>query len=296
MKVVKPIDMTSAVLVSTTATEACSAYNAGTTYGLGDQATLSATNKVYECIQAPSTGHAPDTSPLWWSVVGPTNAWAMFDAEISTQTEQASPLAVVLEPGACNSLTLLGLDGGSVQVDITDGVGGTSIYSATINLDGALISDWYEYFFEPARTLEEVVLTDLPAYANARATISLTGGATVKCGHCSMGTVYDLGSTEQGATAGILDFSRKDTSATGVTTLVRRGYAKRVSVRLVLSKSELSRVHRRLADLRATPCTWIGDDDIVTYSPLLAWGFYRDFSIDISGELNYCSLEIEGMT
>lgn len=296
MKVVKPIVITDAVLLSTTATETYAEYDPLATYALGDRVTLAATKKIYECIQAPSTGKVPDANPLWWMAYGPTNQSAMFDDSISTQTVQAGPLTVTLKPGYVNSLALLNLVGTTLQVDILNGAAGPNVYSKTISLDGTTLADWYQYFFEPSVQLGDVVLTDLPPYGDAHITIAITGAGAVACGQCSLGTFYTLGDTEHGATAGIADYSRKDTTTAGATTLVKGKYSKRMSARLQLPTGQINKVQRVLADLRATPCAWVGGDDITTYAPLVVWGFYRDFSIDVAyPTLSYCNLEIEGL-
>lgn len=297
MKVVKPIIVTDAVLTASNATETVALYNAATTYALGNRVRLDTTKKIYECIQAPSTGNAPDTSPLWWVEVGPTNKWAMFDDSTSTQTAQASPLTVTLAPGYINSLALFGLEGQTLTVDVTDGAGGPNVYSRTVNLDGTVLADWYQYFFEPFVQLGDVVLTDLPPYGAARVTASISGTGTVKCGHLGVGTFYDLGEAEFGASAGIIDFSRKDVDAFGATKLTKRKFSKRMNARMELPTAQINKVQRVLADLRATPCAWVGADDVALYAPLVVWGFYRDFSIDVAyPTLSYCSLEIEGLT
>lgn len=295
MKVIKPVAIAGALLVATDATETHGAWNSGTTYALLDRVHLSSTGRVYECIQAPNTNKQPDTNAAWWTDVAPMNKWAMFDDTVSTPTTKATDLTVTVAPGPVTALTMLGLVGGSVEVTVRDGLAGPVVYNRTVPLDGSIITDWYAYFFEPIKQLEEMVLTDLPSYTFGHITTVLVG-TNVQCGHLSVGTAYTLGDVEQGASAGIIDFSRKDTSITGVTTLVRRGYAKRVSLRLVLATADMAVVHRRLADLRATPCTWVGSE-LAVYAPLLVWGFYRDFSIDIAGPTaSYCTLEIEGMT
>lgn len=295
MKVIKPITIADAALISTTAVETYAAYNAATTYALGDRVILDSTHRIYECIQAPSTGKQPDTNPLWWSDIGPANKWALFDGTISTQTSAPSPLTVVLDTGYINSLALFGLEGQTLTVNVTDGANGPNVYSKTINLDGTLINDWYQHYFEPFVQLGEVVLTDIPTYKNARVTVSITGSGTVKCGLLAAGTFYGLGDAEYGASAGIIDFSRKDTSAAGVTTLTKRNFSKRMSARLLLPNKHLNKVQRLLADLRATPCAWIGVDD-ATYSPLVVFGFYRDFSLEVAYPTeSYCTLEVEGL-
>lgn len=111
-----------------------------------------------------------------------------------------------------------------------------------------------------------------------------------------MGTFYTLGDTQYGASVGIIDYSRKETDAFGVTTFVRRAYSKRMSAKLMLDNVQMNKVQRVLADLRATPCAWIGADD-VTYAPLVVYGFYKDFSIEVAyPTASYCSLEVEGLT
>jgi hypothetical protein len=295
MKVVKPIAITGAVLLSSTATETYAEYNPATTYALGDKATLASTGKLYETIQAPNLAHAPDVSPLWWTAAGPSNKQAMFDTELSTQTAQASPLTTVLKPGYVNSLALFGLEGDTLAVTVRDALAGAVVYSKTISLDGTIIADWYQYFFEPNVQLGEVVLTDLPPYGDAHITVALSGSGTVKCGQLTLGTAYALGGTQYGANAGIIDYSRKDTSATGATTFVRRRFSKRMSASLMLDTAQINKVQRVLADLRATPCAWIGSD-VAGYEPLTLFGFYRDFSLEVAYPTqSLCTLEIEGL-
>ena len=139
-------------------------------------------------------------------------------------------------------------------------------------------------------------MTDLPPYGDAHITVVLTGTGTVECGICLAGTFYTLGDTQYGASVGIIDYSRKETDAFGVTTFVRRAYSKRMSAKLMLDNVQMNKVQRVLADLRATPCAWIGADD-VTYAPLQVYGFYKDFSIEVAyPTASYCSLEVEGLT
>ncbi len=295
MKVVKPVAITDVQFVSSTAPETDYAvYNPATNYAVGARTIYQ--HVIWESVQTPNTGNTPGTDALYWATVAPTNRWAMFDTEVSTQTSVASPLTVVVKPGYVNSLALFGLEGTTLDVTVRDGLAGAVVYSATRTLDGTVLADWYQYFFEPSVQLGEVVLTDLPPYGNAHVTASISGAGTVKCGSLIVGTVYDLGGTRYGASAGIVDYSRKDTSATGVTTFVRRKFSKRMSAPLWLDSGQLNKVQRVLADLRATPCVWIGTD-VPGYEPLTVFGFYRDFSLDIAyPTVSYCNLEIEGLT
>lgn len=297
MKAVKAIALTSAMLISTTATETYIAWNAATPYTVNNIVLLISTQRLYQRLIAGTTATSPDLDTVNWINIGPTNKWAMFDSEISTVTNATTTLTVVLKPGYVNSLALFGLVGQTLTVTVRNGLAGPVVYGPNvINLVGTIITDWYMYFFEPAVQLAEVVRADLPPYQDAHITITLDGTGTVACGICLAGTFYSLGDTEFGANVSIIDYSRKDTDAFGVTTFVRRAYSKRMSARMMLDTVQINKVQRVLADLRATPCAWIGTDT-AGFEPLTVYGFYRDFSIDVAyAKKSYCSLEVEGLT
>jgi hypothetical protein len=296
MNVIRPIAFEGSQLISTNATESVSAWASGTTYAAGALALYA--NRIWESLQAANTNKQPDTSPAWWTDVGPSNQRAMFDSQVSTATTRATPLTVTVAPGVgVNSLALLGLDATSVTVTVTDGAGGPTIYSRTVSLDDTQIVDWLAYFFEPYDFRSQLVLTDLPMYGSARITASISAGAgTVACGTMTYGNVYELGDSQRGASAGIRDYSKKETDEFGTTTFVVRAFSGRMEAQLVIPQARLNFVHRLLAALRATPCVWIGSArrDL---QPLTVFGFYRDFNLDIAyPDYSLCRLEIEGLT
>ncbi len=302
MKVIKPTVITDAMLISSTAAEPSgsdpAAWNAATAYALGDLAYRAATHRVYRRLVAGTTATAPENDLAGaapnWADYGPTHRWAMFDSQVSTATSNATPLTVVLAPGYINALALLEIAGTAVSVTITDGPSGATVYSRSLTLDGTIISDWYQYVWEPFDALTQWVLTDIPPYAAARITVSVTGG-TPSLGVLLVGTVYNLGETRMGARLSIVDYSRKETAADGTTTFVRRKYSRRMDANLILSNAQLDKVNRVLADLRATPCVWIGSD-AAGYESLIVFGFYRDFSIAIDyPAYSLCPLQIEGL-
>ena len=296
MKVIAPTPITDALLVSSTAPETDhAAWAGGATYALGARVIRAGTHRIYESLQAGNIGHTPESSPTWWLDVAPTNRWAMFDTVVGTATELASPLTVVIAPGAVNAIALLELVGASVTISMTSAAGGGTVYSRTVSLDASEVGDYYEYFFAPFVQRTSVVLTDLPPYADGIVTVSLTG-STVSLGVLSVGLFTDLGGTQYGATAGITDYSLKTTDAFGNTPLTQRSYAKRTTCKLWLDKGDVNRVHRKLADLRATPCVWVGVEDDAL-DPLTVFGFYKDFQLEVAyPRAALCSLEIEGMT
>lgn len=295
MKVIKPVIFDAAThFVSSTATEVHAAYNPATTYA--KDAFVDYGTFIYQSLVNSNTGNQPDTSPTQWVLIGPDNTYSMFDDQTSTATTSTSPLTVVLDTGLCNSLGLLGLVGSQVVVTVKDDTGGNVVYTRTVSLDGTFIYDWYQYFFEPYVQIGEVVLTDLPPYLTAELTVSLTGTGTIQIGTLTWGTQYDLGDAEYGAGLGIIDYSKKETDEFGVTTFVRRDFSKRLTARLILPNTQINRVQRVLADLRAQPAIWV-TSDVPDLAPLTVYGFFRDFAIEVAYPTeSFCSLEIEGLT
>lgn len=300
MRVIDPITITDAMLISSTVPEP----DTGETewshlidYVVNDVVMRASLHKKYRCIAPIKSDTPPESDADNWAYIGGTNKWAMFDDTSAATVETSSPLTAVIAPGICNSLAILGIAGQTLTITITDGAGGPTVYSRTIELDVSVVTDWYQYFFEPFTTRQVVILNDLPPYPNARITISLSGTGDVSIAHAIVGTSYDLGATLYGATAGIRDYSRKQTDeTTGVVTLEQRRFSKTMRARFFLDDAAVNAVHSRLEGLRATPCVWVGSDR-EDLEPLVIFGYIKDFSLDLQqARGSYYSLEIEGMT
>lgn len=296
MKVIKPVEFTNAMLTASNAPETeYAAWVSTTAYAVLDRVIYD--HAIYEAAQA-STGKQPDVNPLDWTYISVTNRFMMFDAEVNTQTVVNSPLQVTVAPGLVNSMALLELQGAQISITGRDGAAGPIIYQHDQPLEGSVVSDWYEYFFEPFSLLTELVLTNLPAYNSLHVSVDINSGPVVSpvaCGALIFGSVYDIGRSLRGATAGILSFSKKETSANGTTRFKKGRSSRRGPTRVVIDNVMLNKVYRLLSSLDATPCVWIGSDD-PNYSFLTRFGFYRDFSIDVEyADMSYCSIDIEGL-
>lgn len=296
MKVIKPKTISLATdVISSTATEQYATWSSATTYS--KNAFVDYGYHIYESLVNNNTNHQPDVSTTQWVQIGPDNTHAMFDLQVSTRTTATTSLTVDVRGSLCNSLALIDITGSSVDVIVTDGITGPEFYNETFQLETSEVFDWYMYFYEPFSFITELIITDIPPYGDAifNVTINAPAGEEVAIGEFILGTIYSLGDSEYGATAGIIDYSRKETDEFGVTTFVQRAYSKRMTDRFLLENNTLRNVQRILADLRSSPAVWIGSDD-TDYSPLTVYGFYRDFSIDISyPTFSYCSIEIEGL-
>lgn len=294
MYVIKPNPINDAALISSTVPETDhAAWNAATSYVVGNRVIRTTTHKIYEAILAGVDAGLPENTPTRWLVVGSTNRWRMLDSEVGSVTSAATSLTVVLSPGYATALALLEVDAQVIGVTVRDAAS-TITYTTTRSLDTSVLLDWYDYFFADPVPRSEIVFPGLYIGTGYTVTVTLTG-ATVECGALVVGEATDLGATEYGATLGIVDYSRKTTDDFGVVTITRRKYAKRLTAKLAFERERTNRVFRTLAALRSTPCVYV-TSDALDYESLTVFGFYKDFRIDVAYPThNYCTLDIEGL-
>ena len=299
MKLIRPVTITDAMLVSSSIAEPDSgetAWNSSTTYALDDEIYLASTHRVYRSKQAANLNKNPVTETAWWLDIGGTNKWAMFDEYVSTASTDTTPLTAVFDPGIIDALALFNLTGNTATITMTDGAGGPTVYTRELQLQVPVMGDWYAYYFEPFRQIPVFVLTDLPPYLNARVTVAVEGDTTASVGMCIPGRSYTIGDSQYGVEVGIRDYSRKTTDEdTGFIALEQRHFAKTMQATVRLASQYFPEVHQQLEQLRATPCVWIADKTGQS-TPMTMFGFYRDFRlvVDYPG-LGAYSLDIEGM-
>ena len=297
MRLIRPTTLTDAMLTSSTAPETdYPAWSSVTAYTVGARVIMAATHRRYEALAA-NTNVSPSTDPTKWLDLGPTNRWAMFDARVGTATSRTGSLQVGLAPGAIDALALIDTEAESATVTLT--ASGVQVYSRsqTFNVGGVAIDNWFSWFFEPLGQKTSMLFLDVPVYAAGQLSVTLTRdnpADSVSCGTLLVGRQLSLGDTEHGADIGIIDYSRKETDQFGVTSVVERAFAKRMTAKVVLATDAIDDIHRSLAALRATPVLWIGSE---SFESLTVYGFYKEFSIDIAyPTVSYCSLTIEGLT
>jgi hypothetical protein len=303
LKVLVPIPITfvpDTQLITSTVAEPFAgepaAYSSGTTYA--DGALVRYNHYIYESLQGTNLNHAPDeVNSLWWLRLQPTERWKMFDTKTSTVTNSGTgSMTVRIKPGQVfNSLALVGISGvNSVNVKMYNGL--TLISDETQTLDNSFISDWYQYFFDPFDIKNDLLFGPFLPYYNAELEITFTGTGPVQCGGLLVGTTAELGTVRYGAGAGIIDYSKVETDDFGITTLIQRNFARRTNMQIELENTQLRRVYSTLSQLRATPAVWIGSDNYI-YSPLVVYGVFKDFNIEIAYPLHsLCSIEIQGLT
>jgi len=290
--IVPPVDITDAMLDYTDVGETeHPAWAVGTPYGLNDRVIRS--HKVWQSLQASNVGHVPETSTDWWALVGPSNAWALFDRSNSTQTKKPTSMTYRLKPvQAVTALALLNVDGcNSARVKVSHPsyglIKGTTYGLASEPID----TGWWAWTFGERVAPTELVIQDLPPLPGCTIEVVLAGTTDLAVGVLLVGAVKSVGEgVLQGMKLGIKDYSRKETDDFGETVLVRRGFANTTSFTVPIRTPQLPAARALLSSLRATPCLWITPAAVV-------YGFYQDFEILLAyTSVAECSITVEGLT
>jgi hypothetical protein len=292
--------ITGSGLVYTTLTESNPEWSSATTYALGAKVVYGIYG-TYQSLQAGNLNHTPPiTSPFndaYWVRTGPTNKMAMFDDQISSVSSGTSDIIFAVVASAIDSVALLNITASKTNIAVTDKDTKALVYHNSQQLSGGESLDWYGYFFYDSDTQKtSSIYLDIPPAANSLITIKVSGTGTVSVGTYVNGQIKSLGGTQYGVSAGIIDYSRKETDEFGNTTFTKRNFSKRMNASVSLTNSNLNRVQRILYDLRATPVLWIASTDAQFEEPLIIYGFYRDFSTEISYPTHsICNLQVEGL-
>ena len=297
LRVIKSITVTDAILTASSVPEADHAvWSSGTTYAMADRVIRN--HKVWESLQAANTAKTPEAEADWWVEVSPTNRWKCLDLSNTTQTVVDAADYYEFAPAqAVNAVALINISGIlSVRVRLTDPSFGVVYDTGVQDLTSVPSeSSWYAWFFEPRTEQTQLVYSSLPSSPNAVLRIDVTSSGTAYIGALVFGTQRTIGmGVQQGVRLGITDYSRKERNQWGDTVLVQRAYAKRVSFQMLVDNAQLDNTFSLLADMRATPCLWIGTD---LYGSLSVFGFYANFEITIAyARYSDCTLDLESLT
>lgn len=287
-------------LVYTTLTESNPEWSSATTYALGADVVYGIYG-TYKSLQSGNLNHTPPTtSPFtdaFWVRTGPTNKMAMFDDQISSVSTATSEIVFAVTASSVDTVSILNVIAAKTSISVTDISTKESVYHDSNQLSGGESLDWFSYFFYDEDTQRTSSLyLDIPAVSNALITVKISGTGTVTAGNFVLGQLKTLGTTQYGVSAGIIDYSRKETDEFGNVIFTRRNFSKRMNATVSLTNPNLNRVQRILYELRATPVLWIASTDLQFEEPLIIYGFYKDFSTEISYPTHsICNLQVEGL-
>lgn len=287
MRVVVPVTPT---LISSTVPEPDTGeatYSAGATYALGATVISTTTHRVYESLQAANTGNPlpvpPETQTDWWIETGVTNRWASLDSARNTQSVGASPMVVVIAPGArINSVAVMGMEADTLRIEMING--GAVVYDKSFDLKLRRVRDGYEYCFKPFGLQPSVLQFDLPPFFAAQVRVTLTRATgSVKLGSVVVGNYIYLGAMQQGAENDALNFSTIDRDLYGTATLVPRRTLPVTTQTCIIEKQHVTDLLDARVRLNAVPAVWSGLDDLGSsdwFEAFLILGIYKRFSIN----------------
>lgn len=291
--VLVPLPVTNATISSSTIAEPAAGeteWNAATNYVVGQEAILTTTHRVYTNLIAGINTTSPElaltgATPRWLDT-RPTNKWAAFDGQISTQSSSVTPLTYTLLPGMFNAMAFYGLDGSTITVVIKDAPGGSVVYTYTGNLQQPP-SDYYDYYFGQIRPLTKLLLKNLTPYANPEVTVSITSGVgvTVKAGMIAMGNLRSLisvdgtGGTQYGAKAKPVTYSYIGNDIFGNTKIIRRTKATDMDIQVEVPIEDADTALSSIQDVLDVPAAWVATD-LANYAGLNVFGL-------ASGDVSY---------
>lgn len=263
-------------------------WNPATIYSAGAQAIVFQNyNKVYESIGTTPAGQFPPAHPEYWIDQGATNRWRMFDMTVGPEkqtvsTDSSNIINVLLEVDqVVTSVSLFNMEANNVRIIMRDEFG-TIVYDHYEDLlQETPSSDWWSFFFATRSSIKTLVLTDLPTVKPSTIEMILDGDAfPAKIGKMIVGEAVEIGCARYGTSVGIVDFSRKERDDFGNNFILERRYIDRADFDVQIPTSSIDSVKALLTSLRATPTLYIGDEQ---FASTVIYGFYRDFSIIISG-------------
>lgn len=302
MRIIEPIIITEAMLLASNVAETdAPAWDAGASYTAGDSdANVPADrvvrgHTVYQAVAA-STGRDPLTDSAYWVRIGATNRWKVFDKLISDPALQDGDITYRLQPDRlADAIAFFGLNAASIRVAVTDPVDGV-IYDQTRSLvDSGAVFDWWSWFFEPVSYADQEIFSGIPIYTGAQVDIGVTSGGVTEVGQIVVGRAQELGETLVDTEIGIEDFSVKERDAFGNATIVERAYSDTTKFRFSFPTGDARRIRAILARVRATPAVYYAGDGTGQFGTTV-YGFFQDFSIPLSTNISFGSLEVEGLT
>jgi hypothetical protein len=293
--VVVPVKVTDASLVAHSVPETDHAeYSASTTYNTGDRVILPSVHFVYECLSAGVLNKYPPDNPLQWVEVGPTNRWAAFDESGGTLTVATTTFEFQVTGDRIDTFGFLDVDANTIRIQATSPEY-PNYFDKTIELtDAALVNSWFTYFSAPIQRKRVAVEFGVPSIRNSTYTITIAGSGQVSLGTFVMGHAKEFGFMEYGASVSIKSYGAVVEDDYGRRTRVRRGYARRMNVSVLLEKSVTDAVQRQFEALRETAALWVAADGM--YESTTIYGDYKDFQVLLQYPTqNQCTLQIEGI-
>ncbi|WP_288099559.1 hypothetical protein [Pseudomonas sp.] len=283
MTVVPGIEITPAILVENNLPDMdYPAYTPATAYKVGDKVTIDRLN--YEAVVANTNRHpvTDTTIPPAWLSLGWINKYRMFNKsigntwKIGTFTANPESIDLTIRPGKrVNAIGLVGVRASSIRIVMTVPGVPAPVYDKTFAMSLKAGGSWYQYYFGPFKTMDNLAQFDLPPFSNAdiRVVVSAPGG-TAQVGMLVVGWAKRIGTAVYGTSLGRKRYSTIKEEFDGSMTITGRGRRRSIDFQVVISGDEISSAQRTLDELDDTPALFVGASNL-DYTVIV--GIFDDF-------------------
>lgn len=301
---IDPIAMTAAQLLPGTslAEDPTPAWASGT-FAIGDERHVVATHRVYRCAIAGSSTLSPEQDPTRWKDMRPTNKWAPFDEYTDTAAQANVDITYVLASRFVNSIAIYGLVGSGVSVSIKDAPGGTEIYrypqTGFFQLKRPA-RGYYDYAYGDRKSVNSLVLRDLPIRSNAEITITVTASAMQPraIGMIVRGKFRSLlglgiGGVIEDAEVTPKTYTYRELQQDGKYRTTVRSSSKDLRFSIVTERQYADQAVQALTDLLSKPVAWIVSTQ-PGFAGLTAFGFAQRAPVRYRHRFAYIDMTVEG--
>lgn len=264
MKMLQPVAITDTNFVSSNVPEDEVEW-AGGPVSKGDRRRVG--HDVYESLedsnsQDPTIGVNAD--PPTWGLVGKTNRWTMFDTTRETSIRTQNPDSIATEIDLAEPATLLvllGIEGGSVDVVLTDEQS-VEVYNQNHpTQDASHITDLWLYLNEYPERETRLAISDLPSVAG-RLSITINNPSGVaECGLLAFGVDYQPGKTQWDMESRLVPAGGgRKRDAFGRLVFQPQKVYREVSFSVLLPTDGVDYLERRIQSLAAAPLVVVGSE------------------------------------
>ncbi|MFW9602302.1 MAG: hypothetical protein ACMV1B_08280 [Prevotella sp.] len=221
-----------------------------------------------------------------------TDTINLTDNDIASQVTKTNSLTVTLNQGITDTISLLGLEAKSVQIDLLDVTTQSVIKTYEIETLDEAFEDIWGYFYDDFLFKSDIVVDLILTYNMLIKVTVLNNGSTAKLGKIVVGRASKNVEMLVKHTPGMTDYTTIERTNTGTVTITEGYFAKKMSFTIVIDTSEYSRMVKRLYAIRGKSVLFIGDGGEHT----IVYGIMRDFDSQYEfANKNYIGLSIEGI-
>lgn len=246
-----------------------------------------------------------DEDYIYWTKIGSTNDWALFDDytntySVGTDTDDGTEIDITIRIDSADTISFFNLIGRTLELTLKSD-DNTVLWNKIINLIPNTSTSWFEYYFGgPADFISKDLFFILPSpmYGN-KLNIKITSSGICQLGMFKFGRSTFIGQTLYSPKFGIIDYSKKTTNDYGETSLSIGAYKKYCNIDLMVEKEDVDKVFTKLASFRGKSVVVVADNsdlEVEQFQSMLIFGFLNDWYITVEGP-NYtvCTAEVTGL-